>query len=91
MKPDRTQVGQPRRAPDGWYSGLEAYREREEAHRKRLAAAEARDKAPGRRRSLTADQVHLARELQDYGASGRRITQLLQRGGGRYSTRWEES
>ena len=42
-----------------------------------LAAARARGKTLGRRRSLTDDQVQLARRMKDTGASGRKIAQLL--------------
>ena len=43
-----------------------------------LAAARARGQTLGRRRSLTDEQVQLARRMQDAGASGRKIAQLLE-------------
>ena len=46
--------------------------------REGLAAARVRGKTLGRRRSLTDDQVQLARRMKDAGASGRKIAQLLE-------------
>ena len=46
--------------------------------REGLAAARARGQTLGRRRSLTDDQVQLARRMKDAGASGRKIAQLLE-------------
>ena len=46
--------------------------------REGLAAARARGKTLGRRRSLTDDQVQLARRMKDAGASGRKIAGLLE-------------
>ena len=46
--------------------------------REGLAAVRARGKALGRRRSLTDDQVQLARRMKDAGASGRKIAGLLE-------------
>ena len=46
--------------------------------REGLAAARARGKTLGRRRSLTDDQVQLARRMKDTGASGRKIAGLLE-------------
>ena len=46
--------------------------------REGLAAARARGKTLGRRRSLTDDQVQFARRMKDTGASGRKIAQLLE-------------
>ena len=43
-----------------------------------LAAARARGQPLGRRRSLTDEQVQLARRMKDAGASGRKIAQLLE-------------
>ena len=58
-----------------------ADQEREVARRRTregLAAARARGKTLGRRRSLTDDQVQMARRMKDAGASGRKIAQLLE-------------
>ena len=46
--------------------------------REGLAAAKARGKTLGRRRSLTDDQVQLARRMKDAGNSGRKIAQVLE-------------
>ena len=46
--------------------------------REGLAAARARGKTLGRRRSLTDDQVQLARRMKDTGASGRKIAEILE-------------
>ena len=46
--------------------------------REGLAAARAWGKTPGRRRSLTDDQVQLARRMKDAGASGPKIAGLLE-------------
>ena len=43
-----------------------------------LAAARARGKTLGRRRSLNDDQVELARRMKDAGASGRKIAEILE-------------
>ena len=45
--------------------------------REGLAAARTRGKTLGRRRSLSDEQVQLARRMKDGGASGRRIAQVL--------------
>ena len=58
-----------------------ADQEREVARRRTregLAAARARGKTLGRPRSLTGDQVQMARRMKDAGASGRKIAQLLE-------------
>ena len=58
-----------------------ADQEREVARRRTregLAAARARGKTLGRPRSLTGDQVQMARRMKDAGASGRKIALLLE-------------
>ena len=48
------------------------------AHQGGLGGGKSPGKTLGRRRSLTDDQVQLARRMKDTGASGRKIAELLE-------------